>query len=335
MEYKDYYAILGVDKDASAQDVQRAYRKLARKYHPDINKDAAAEAKFKEIGEAYEVLKDPEKRQRFDRYGAAWKQAQARSGSATPGWQEIQFDFGPGFSFEGSGFGGGAPGGMGGFGGEGFSSFFEMLFGSGGPGGRAGAGPRAGGPRGAPQWARRGSDVEAEITLTLEEAAQGGRREITVAGPEGAEGGGRKTYAVTIPARVRPGQRIRLAGKGGSGSSGGDAGDLYLRIAVAPHPRFRLKGSDLLLTLPVAPWEAALGGEVAVPTLDGAVRIKVPAASSSGKRIRLRGRGFPGRNGKTGDLYAELQIVVPDTLDEGERRLFSELAEVSKFSPRD
>lgn len=314
MEFKDYYSILGVEKTASPQEIQRAYRKLARKYHPDINKAPEAEARFKEIGEAYEALKDPEKRRKYDRYGAAWKQAQARGGGAPPGWQEIQFDFGPGFS-----------GGMGGLGGEGFSSFFEMLFGSGMPHGHGGAG------RGAAGFTRRGSDVEVEIALSLAEAAAGGRREIAVAEPTTGE---RKIYAVNIPKGVRPGQRIRLAGKGAAGAGGGPAGDLYLRIAVVPHPRFKLKGSDLHTTLPVTPWEAALGGEVTLDTLEGAVRLKVPPGSSSGKRIRLRGRGFPSRNGGAGDLYAEIAIVVPKTLSEKEKKLYRGLAEASTFRPR-
>ena len=330
MEFKDYYAILGVSKDASREEIQRAYRKLARKYHPDINRGPEAEAKFKEIGEANEVLKDPEKRKRYDRYGAAWKQAQAHGGAGgvPPGWQEVHFDFGGpggGVKFEGADFGG-----MGGMGGEGFSSFFDMLFGSGGGPG-AGAGPRGSG-RGTAGFARRGADVEAEITLPLREAAHGGRREITLADPATGQ---RNTYAVTLPKGMRPGQRIRLAGKGGSGSSGGPSGDLLLRVAVAPDPRFKLVGSDLYTTVPVAPWEAALGGEATLETLDGPVRVKIPRGSSSGKKIRLRGRGFPAKDGSAGDLYAELAIAVPETLSPREEELFRELAEASSFRPRD
>lgn len=320
MDFKDYYATLGVAKDASADDIQKAYRKLARKFHPDINKSPEAETKFKEIGEAYEALKDPEKRQRYDRFGSAWRQAgQGRAGGAPPRWEDLGFDYGEGVEGGGFRFEGGS-------GGD-FSSFFDMLFGGGG------GGPGRGAPRGARVRPRasRGSDVEAAITLSLEEAARGGKREITINDPASGE---RKTLSVTIPEGVKPGQKIRLAGKGYPGREGGDAGDLYLRLAVAPHPRFRLTGSDLHTTLRVSPWEAALGGEVEVPTLDGPVRLKVPAGTSSGRKIRLRGKGFPNRNGDAGDLLAEVAVVVPDELSERERELFEELAEASSFRPR-
>jgi curved DNA-binding protein len=329
LEFKDYYATLGVGKEAPQDEVQRAYRKLARKFHPDLNKAPEAEAKFKEIGEAYEVLKDPEKRSKYDQYGAAWKQAQARGGGAPggPGWQEVHFDFGDGgggFDFRGAD--------LGGLGGEGFSSFFEMLFGGGGPGGGSSGGRAAGGPRSGAAFARRGADVEADITLSLEEAARGGRREITLADPSSGE---RNTLAVTLPKGVRSGQRIRLAGKGGAGTGGGPAGDLFLKVSIAHDRRFRLKGTDLYTTVPVAPWEAALGGEATVDTLDGPVRIKIPAGSSSGKTIRLRGRGFPAKNGDAGNLYAEVSIVVPESLSAAEEKLYRELAETSTFRPRE
>lgn len=321
MDFKDYYATLGVGKDASKDEVQKAYRKLARKYHPDVNKDPSAEAKFKEIGEAYEVLKDPEKRQRYDRFGSAWNQA-ARQSGGTPRWQNIDFDFGPGVGAQGFEFD---------LGGSGFSSFFDMLFGGGRP--QAGRGfstefrtSRGGGPRG-------GADIEAPISLTLEEAARGGKRELVLTDPATGE---RKTVKVTVPKGLKSGQRIRLAGQGREGTSGGERGHLFLKVDIAPHPRFRLKGRDLHTTLPITPWEAALGGEATVPTLNGDVKVKIPAGASSGTKIRLRGRGYPksAKSDETGDLFARLEITVPKNLSDQERKLFEELAEVSTFDPR-
>jgi curved DNA-binding protein len=328
LDFKDYYATLGVKKDASQDEIQKAYKKLARKFHPDVNKDTAAEAKFKDIGEAYEVLKDPDKRQKYDQYGSAWNSTR-QTGAPPPGWEGVRFDFG------GGGPGGG---GFGGSGAEGFSSFFDMLFGS-GAGRRGGAG-FGGGPGGFGGGGRGGADSEAELPLTLEEAFRGGTREITFA--DGATGE-RKTLSVRIPPGVRSGQKIRLAGKGQAGR-GGSAGDLFLKIDVLPDPRFRVEGSDLHTTVPVTPWEAALGGEAEVETLDGAVRVRVPAGSSSGRKIRLRGKGLASRNGGSGgsggvgdrgDLIAELRIVVPDSLTDRERELFQELAETSEFRARD
>lgn len=322
-DFKDYYEILGVPRDASPDDIQKAYRKLARKLHPDVNKEAGAEDRFKELGEAYEVLKDKEKRAKYDRFGAAWQQAQQRTGGAPPGWENVRVEYGPGFDFDFGSVGGDDP----------FAHLFEQLFGGGGPraGGGGFGGFRAGGaPRGAPR-ARAGGSVEAEIELTLEEAARGGKRQITLQDPATGE---TNTLEVNIPAGIRPGQRLRLGGKGGAGMGGGPAGDLFLKVAVAPHPRFRLDGSDLHVEVPVAPWTAALGGEANVPTLDGHQRVKVPAGTSSGRRIRLSGKGFPAGAGKSaGDLYAELTIAVPKTLTDRERELFEELAKVSDFEP--
>jgi curved DNA-binding protein len=318
LDYKDYYATLGVKKDASQDDIQKAYRKLARKYHPDVNKDPAAEMKFKEVGEAYEVLKDPDKRKKFDQFGSAWKRAQ-QTGGPPPGYEG--FDFG-GFDF--SGFGGGAGGG----GPEGFSSFFEMLFGAGGPGGAGGRrAPRGAGGRGR----MRGGDTEATIQLTLDEAVRGGTREITLAD---AETGQRKTLSVRIPEGIRPGQKIRLAGKGQPGFDGSPAGDLLLKVEVLPDPRFRIEGSDLHTTVPVTPWEAALGGEAEVETPTGVVRVRIPAGTSSGRKIRLRERGLSAPGGTKGDLFAEFRIVVPEQLSERERALFEQLAEASEFRAR-
>jgi curved DNA-binding protein len=323
MEYKDYYKALGVSKKASRDAIQKAYRKLARKLHPDVNTSDGAEARFKEINEAYEVLKDPEKRARYDRFGSAWKQAQ-HTGGPPPGFEDIfGFDFGrPGAArveFDGSA--------------SGFSSFFDMLFGAAGGGGRQQASWSTGGWPGA-QAARgpsRGQDREALIRLTLEEAARGGSREIQMTEPETGQS---RKLRVKIPPGVRPGQRIRLADQGGPAPPGGTRGSLYLKVELLPHPRYRLEGSDLLTTLPLSPWEAALGGKVTLDTLQGERTVRIPPGSSSGRKIRLRGLGFPGAGEAKGDLYAEIKIVVPDTLTEREKRLFSELAEASPFEAR-
>ncbi len=307
MEYKDYYATLGVKKDASDDDIQKAYRKLARKFHPDVNKAPEAEAKFKEIGEAYEVLKDSDKRQKYDQYGSAWKRAQ-QTGSTPPGWE--------------GNFGGGD--------GD-FSSFFDMLFG--GAGRRGGARGGAGGFQGfgGQGFPGAGGDTEATIKLSLEEAVRGGKREITLQDPNSGQ---RKTLSVRIPEGVRAGQRIRLANQGQPGMNGAAAGDLYLRLEIEPDPRFKIEGADLHTTVPVSPWEAALGGDAEVQTLDGAVRVKIPAGSSSGRKIRLRGRGMAQAGGEKGDLLAEIRIVVPEKLSERERELFEQLAESSSFRAR-
>ena len=313
MDYKDYYAILGVEPSASQDDIQRAYHKRARKYHPDVNQDPGAEDTFKDLGEAYEVLKDPEKRAKYDRYGSAWKAAQQSGGAPPPGYEDVWFDI--------SGVPDGAFSGF-----SGFSSFFEQLFGR---GARSNWGS---GARGGPQtWTMAGADQEARLTLSLEEAARGGKRDISLTDPETGQ---TKTYTVNIPRGIRPGQRIRLAQLGGQGMGGGPAGNLYLRVEFLPHPVFRLEGRDLYTTLAVAPWEAALGADTALSTLEGEVQIKIPAGSSSGRRIRLRGKGFPDPKGGAGDLYAEIQIVVPRSLTDDERRLFEELARCSTFQPR-
>lgn len=325
MDYKDYYAILGVAKDASKADIQKAYRKLARKYHPDVNSGPEAEAKFKEINEAHEVLKDPEKRSRYDQFGSAWKQSQ-QTGGPPPGFEDI-------FTVFTSGGGGGQAGGFDFGGGEGFSSFFDMLFGGQGPGQRGPGG--AGGPQ--VRWStggrptQRGADHEATISLTLEEAAQAGERELTLTDPTTGQ---RKTLRVKIPQGIRPGQRIRLSGQGGSGSGSNDRGDLYLRVELRPSADFELDGDDLKTVLWVSPWEAALGGQADVQTLNGAVKVKIPAGSSSGRRIRLRGKGFPRTSGGAGDLLAEIRIRVPEKLTDRERQLFEDLGEASDFDPR-
>lgn len=312
MEFKDYYTVLGIPKHASKDDIQREYRKLARKYHPDVNKTPAAEEKFKEIGEAYEVLKDPDKRAKYDRYGAAWKAAQQSGGTPPPGYEDVWVDLGNTGEIFFSGT-------------SGFSNFFEQLFGS------ASGRQRPGNSNQAWQWSRPGADREAHLALTLEEAAYGGEREVALAS---SATGPSKTYLVHIPKGIRPGQRIRLAGQGDPGTGEGKAGDLYLTVDLLPHPLFRLEGKDLYTTLPVTPWEAALGAEVTLPTLDGAVHVKVPAGSSSGRKIRLRGKGFPGTQSGPGDLYAEISVRVPETLSVEEQKLFEQLADISQFTPR-
>lgn len=335
MDYRDYYKTLGVSKKASQDEIQKSYRKLARKYHPDINKDPETEGKFKEINEAYEVLKDPEKRQKYEQFGSAWKQAQ-RTGAPPPDFEDIFSQFG---------FGGtGGPGGrgrsvrfdfgdLGGRGAGGFSSFFETLFGGAGadaPGGQTGWSTQ-------PQPTHGGRDYEAKISLSIEEAGRGGKRRITITDPAT---GTTRTLRVSIPSGIRPGQKIRLAGQGGGtggrGARGPGAGrgDLYLTVEILPHPDFRLEDSNLHTIIPVAPWEAALGSQATIRTLDGEVTVKIPAGSSSGLKVRLRGKGFPGKNGVNGDLFGEIRIMVPTELSDRDRELFEQLAEESQFKPR-
>ena len=302
--FRDYYEALGVPRDASAEDIRSAYRQLARKHHPDVNKEPEAEHRFKEISEAYEVLRDPEKRERYDRLGANWKAGQDVSGAGGfggNGFEDVTVEFGGGD----------------------FSDFFDGLFSR--RGGR-GAGTTVG-REGFEGFSMRGGDHEAVLELTLEEAASGGKRRISL--------GDGRDFEVEIPRGVRDGQRIRLAGQGSAGIGGGPSGDLFLRIRLKPHPRFRVEGRDLYVDLVVSPWEAALGAEVPVPTLEGSARVKVPAGSSSGRRLRLRGQGLPdGGTGPAGDLHAVLTIHVPKTLNKEERELLEQLASVSKFDPR-
>jgi curved DNA-binding protein len=315
VDFVDYYAVLGVSKNATSEEIDRAYRQLARKYHPDVSKVKDAEEQFKRVNEAYEVLKDATKRQHYDRYGAAWKEAQ-RQGAPPPGTERFRVE--PG-----------GPGGPGGFefefGDAGdFSDFFQELFGFGGGGGMRTRGGRRGGTA---RRAAAGADQEAQLTLSLEEAARGGKREITLRDPQT---GRARTLAVTIPAGVRPGQRIRLAGQGDPGRGGGPAGHLYLQVEIGPHPLFRLEGSDLHTVLTVTPATAVLGGHARLQTLDGAVKIKIPAGSSSGQRIRLAGKGFPNGHGRAGDLYVEIRIVVPTTPSAEQRTHYEELARLDR-----
>jgi curved DNA-binding protein len=325
---RDYYDVLGVARNASSEDIQRTYRKLAREYHPDVNKDPGAEERFKEVAEAYDVLSDPDTRRRYDAFGHDFRQvpegvdadtwARARAGAGAGA--------GPGRGGpRRSGFGGGPRPGAGdgtweftsGFGGADdidLDDLFGGLF-----GGRGG--PRGWGPM-------PGADQEAELVLTVEEAYRGGRRSITLQGPDGP-----RNYDVDIPPGVLDGRRIRLAGQGARGT-GGAPGDLYLVVRIAPDSRYRLEGRDIHVELRVSPWEAVLGTTVALDTPGGEAKVRVPSGSSSGRRLRLKGRGMPNARGPAGDLYAEVRIMVPSKPTPEEVRLFEQLASVSTFDPR-
>ncbi|ACU75281.1 chaperone DnaJ domain protein [Catenulispora acidiphila DSM 44928] len=319
---RDYYEVLGVPKTADAEQIQQAFRKLARRHHPDVNKDPAAEERFKEINEAYQVLSDPKTRARYDRFGPDFRQIP----------EDYDEQVAAGRAARAGGFRGGGP--EGGeyvdFGGAGvrFEDLFGDIFGGqGGPAGRGGQGGRGSrGGRGGVRMA--GADQTAELELSVEEAYRGGKRKITIGGAGGRD------YDVTIPAGVVDGQRIRLAGQGGRGYGDAPAGDLYLQIRIAPHPRFRLSGRDITVDLPVSPWEAALGATVPVPTPGGTAKVVVPAGSSTGRKLRLRGEGMPNPKGPPGDLYAEVRIMVPATPTDRERELFEQLAAASSFDPR-
>jgi len=306
MEYQDYYKVLGVSKTATPEEIRSAFRKKAREHHPDVAKDKVKGAeKFKEVNEAYEVLSDPAKRAKYDQMGQevpgggyGWSGGGVR-GEAGPGMEEVHF------------------------GGTGFSDFFESMFG--GMGGVEGM--RSGGGR---RMARRGSDVEGDLLVTLEEVMRGSMREVTL-----QRGGGKvETYRVRVPAGVREGQRIRLAGRGEAGASGGESGDLYLRVRLARHPDLRVEGSDLATDVEMAPWEMVLGGSVPVRTLEGVVMLKVPAGAVAGQKLRLRGQGLPREDGGRGDLYAILEVGVPSEVGEEERKLWEELARKSSWRPK-
>jgi curved DNA-binding protein len=341
VQFKDYYEVLGVPRAASDEEIKKAFRKLARQYHPDVAKDKkTAEQKFKEINEAYEVLGDPAKRKKYDELGPNWKQgAEFRP---PPGWE----------GFPGGGRGG-RPGGAYQefhFGGTGFSDFFEQLFGS---AGRRAGGPRPGGM--ADDLAERGEDIEGDIMVTLEEAVKGSTRTISVergvtcdnCGGTGERnrrvcttcgGAGRvhktEQYQVRIPPGVANGQKLRLAGRGEAGVGGGAAGDLFLRVRFAKHPDFQVEGNDLVYDADLAPWEAVLGTQLSVPTLDGRVNIKIPPGTQNGQRLRVRSRGLPQRGGGQSDLFVVVKIEVPSQITESERAAWEQLAHASKFNPR-
>ncbi|MEM9387774.1 MAG: DnaJ C-terminal domain-containing protein [Pseudomonadota bacterium] len=312
MQYKDYYAIMGVARDASADDIKKAYRKLAGKYHPDKSDHPDAEQRFKEVGEAYEVLKDPHKREAYDTLGPSYRPGQEFR--PPPGWEQM--------------FGGGA--GPGAAGGAEFSDFFRSLFGGGGfqagagqaggfrrgfGAGRAGPfGGAGGGPFERTQHARRGEDAQARVHIDIEDAYAGSTRQITVSG---SPSGGGRTLSVRVPKGIREGQQIRLAGQGQRGLGGGPAGDLLLEVVFRDHPLWRVEGSDVLVEVPVAPWVAALGGTAAVRTPTGAIDLRIPEGSQAGRRLRLRGKGLPSKT--PGDLYAVIKVELPPAREPEQR----------------
>lgn len=337
---KDYYEVLGVKRGAPDDEIKKAYRKLARKFHPDLNPgDKTAEDQFKQLQEAYDVLSDPEDRQLYDQYGENWRAVKSGAGAPPPpGWERTQRPAGGasarGFDFNDFDFGSFRTSGDGGF------DIFEEMFGGAGGRGRRGA---------------RGRDVEAELELSLEEAHRGGRRTLQMQATEvcptcngtgvkdgkvceTCDGAGEvlrpKTIEVNIPAGVRDGSTIRLAGQGGIGTSGNESGDLYLHIRLRPHPVFSVKGDDLEVELSISPWEAVLGAKVEAPTIDGKVEVTIPNGANNGQRLRLRGQGLNKRKGGRGDEYVRLKIVVPKEVSAEERRLYEELQRVSRFKPR-
>lgn len=317
MDYKDYYQILGVAKDASQDDIKSAYRKLARKYHPDVSKENDAEERFKELGEAYEVLKDPEKRVAYDQLGSNWKAGQ-EGFKPPPNWND-------GFEFTGGGYTADAGNSAD------FSDFFESLF------GRRSSQQPSGARASSRTRQMRGEDSHATIHIDLADAYQGVTRSLSLRSTELDENDRPKvverTLNVKIPKGIRAGQSIRLPNQGNPGVNGGEAGDLYLEIAFNESPLYTVDGRDVSLTLPLAPWEAALGGKVSVPTPAGNVEMKIPASSSSGKRMRLKGRGIPSK--EPGDFYVTLEIVLPSTLSDEEKALYESLQQLSaSFNPR-
>ena len=311
MEYKDYYRIMGVKRDATQDEIKRTYRKLARKYHPDVSKADDAEERFKEVGEAYEVLKDPEKRAAYDQLGADWKAGQ--DFRPPPDWDA-------GFEFSGGGYTAG--------GGGVHSDFFEELFGQQYRQAGAGAGRRT--------FHIRGEDHHARVLVDLEDSFTGATRSISLRVPE-LTGDGHvttreRTLNVRIPKGIRPGQQIRLAGQGGPGLGGGKSGDLYLEVEFREHPLYRVEGADLHLDLPVAPWEAALGSSIKAPTPAGTVDLKIPADSGQGRKLRLKGRGLPGK--APGDLYVVLQVTLPPADSDDARKLYKQMEDRLGFDPR-
>ena len=314
MKYKDYYETLGVARTATQDDIKGAYRKLARKYHPDVSKVADAEARFKEVNEANEVLKDPDKRAAYDQVGSGYRAGQ--DFQPPPNWDG-------GFASRGGSAGAGSPFGSG-AGNFDSSDFFESLFGGRGRG-RAGP-PRQRGPV-------PGEDHHAKVSIDLEDSYRGAERGITMRMPGAGGGAQERTLDVHIPKGIRAGQSLRLAGQGAAGSGGGQAGNLYLEVEFKPHPRFRVDGSDVYLDLPVTPWEAALGATVEAATPDGPVQLSVPKGSTAGRKLRLKGRGLPGKN--AGDLYAVIAIALPPADGDSAREAYEAMAKsFAGYDPR-
>ncbi len=314
MEYKDYYKTLGVERNASADEIKKVYRKLARKYHPDVSKEANAEERFKEVQEAYEVLRDSEKRRAYDELGSNWRAGQEFR--PPPGWdREVHFHSSGGAGSQ-------------------FSDFFEQLFGAHGV--DFGFDRAGGARRDRHSQGRKGNDREHAITISLEEAYRGGVRTIQLTMPRrdarGRVSQDTRTLNVRIPPGVSNGQRIRLGGQGDAGAGGGRAGDLYFRVSIEPHRVYRLDGRNIELDLPISPWEAALGARIEVPTPGGRAAMTVPAGSQSGARFRLKGRGLPGK--EPGDFYVVLKIVNPPMEGQQVRELYRRMADAIDFDPR-
>ena len=304
MKYQDYYQILGVPRDADKSDIKKAYRKLARRYHPDVNEAASAEEKFKEVNEAYEVLKDSEKREAYDRFGANWKHGQ----------QFDQAGFGDG-GFRGGGYS------QGGFSGGDFSDFFESIFGG-------GFQPGGGSPFEQPR--RRGADTQLKLDISLEEAFAGGTKTIQFAGTPGSTE--MKKLKINIPSGVSQGQKIRLAKQGQASPGGGEPGDLYLEMNILPHRLFKLEGRDVILRLPITPWEAAEGATLKVPTLSGSVELKIKPGMQSGQKMRLKGKGMPGT--RSGDQFVEILIQIPPADDSRAKQFYQDMKAQFDFNPR-
>jgi len=321
--YKDYYKTLGVSRDATQENIQQAYRKLARKFHPDINKTPEAETKFKEINEAYEVLKDPEKRKKYDQLGPDWKEGQ--DFRPPPGWENVHFQYGGGPGFSSSQRSWGSE--------ENFSDFFNSLFGGAFRGSGAGAQGRGPFTRQQP-----GADQEATLRITLEEAYHGGTKTVTLESqeytPEGIPSTQQRSFDIKIPKGILQGQKIRMANQGAPGIGGGSSGDLFLKVEFEQHPLFRVKGRNLYADVSLAPWEAALGTEINVQTLGGSVTMKIPPGTQTGRKLRLKGKGMPNPKGAPGDLYIVAQIKIPERLSKREKELFKEMSKISSFNPR-
>lgn len=311
-QFKDYYATLGVTRDASAEEIKKAFRKLARQYHPDTARDKkSAEEKFKEINEANEVLSDPEKRRKYDQLGASWQDEAPPPPADTTHGEDQEFHFG----------------------GTGFSDFFEQYF-SGGSryGFQEEYVPRSN----ARGRARRGHDIEGDILVTLDEAMHGTQRPISMQTVNRQTGAVEKQeFQVRIPPGATDGRRIRVPGQGEPGRNGGEAGDLYLRVRHAAHPDFTTRGTDVYHELDAAPWEAVLGAEVIVPTLDGSIKLRIPAGTENGQTLRVRGKGLPkGKTGERGDFYVVIHLVLPTKISDAERELWEKLRSSSNFNPR-